>query len=79
MISVIELILKFLAPSLVLVSFLMKGEKKIRFVNLFGAIAWITYGSIFLKDASTVVMNGALAGVQLYNLIKFYMEEKKNG
>lgn len=71
-----EEIVGILAGLFVLGSFLMKGEIKIRFVNLLGAILFVTYG-ILIGSLSVSVINGALVIVQIYYLIK-YQRSKKN-
>ncbi len=65
---VIELI-GITASALVLISFLMKGERKIRLVNIVGAIIFIAYG-IMLKSVSVTVMNVGLVIVHIYYLTK---------
>lgn len=57
------------ASALVLISFLMKGERKIRLVNIVGAIIFIAYG-IMLKSVSVTVMNVGLVIVHIYYLTK---------
>ena len=71
-----EEIMGILAGLFVLGSFLMKGEIKIRFVNLLGAILFVTYG-ILIGSLSVSVINGALVIVQIYYLVK-YQRSKKN-
>lgn len=65
---VIELI-GITASALVLISFLMKGERKIRLVNIVGAIIFIAYG-IMLKSVSVTLMNVGLVIVHIYYLTK---------
>jgi hypothetical protein len=57
------------ASALVLISFLMKGERKIRLVNIVGAIIFIAYG-IMLKSVSVTLMNVGLVIVHIYYLTK---------
>lgn len=58
-----------LAGVLVLVSFILTGEGKIRLVNMFGAILFVIYG--FLIDALSIwLLNSILIFVQLYYLFK---------
>lgn len=71
-----EEIVGILAGLFVLGSFLMKGEIKIRFVNIFGAALFVTYG-ILIKSVSILAINSALIVVQLYYLTK-YQRSKKN-
>ncbi|HKL61258.1 MAG TPA: YgjV family protein [Acholeplasma sp.] len=57
------------AGILVLVSFLMKGEKKIRIINIFGASVFIFYG-IFIKSVSVTLLNSGLVLVHIYKLLE---------
>lgn len=58
-----------LASVFVLISFLMKGEKQIRIVNIVGAIIFVIYG-VLLGAFSVWLLNGILCLVHLYKLIK---------
>lgn len=62
-------ILGTLASIIVLISFLMKGEKKIRIINILGAIMFVVYG-ILINAFSVWFLNGALVFIHLYYLIK---------
>ena len=62
-------ILGVTASLLVLVSFLMKGEKKIRMVNIFGAIMFVVYG-YFIKSFSTCFLNAMLFVIHIIKLSK---------
>ena len=57
------------ASILVLISFLMKGETKIRLVNIFGALLFVIYG-IAINAFSVWLLNGVLMIVHLYKLVK---------
>lgn len=62
-------VLGTLASILVLISFLMKGEIKIRIVNIFGALIFVIYG--FLINAFSIwFLNGALLLIHILKLIK---------
>lgn len=61
-------ILGTLASIIVLISFLMKGEFKIRVVNIFGAICFVIYG-IMINAFSVWFLNGALVLIHAYKLI----------
>ncbi len=67
--SVVFELIGITASALVLISFLMKGERKIRLVNIVGAIIFIAYG-IMLKSVSVTVMNVGLVIVHIYYLTK---------
>lgn len=60
-------ILGTLASIIVLISFLMKGEKKIRIINILGAIMFVIYG-ILINAFSVWFLNGALVFIHLYYL-----------
>lgn len=57
------------ASLIVLISFLMKGEKYIRLVNIIGAILFVIYG-ILIGAFSVWFLNGALVLIHIYKLIK---------
>lgn len=67
-------IIGILAGVFVLSSFLMKGETKIRTVNIIGALLFVIY-AILIKSLSVGIINGILVIVQLVYLLK---ERKKN-
>lgn len=58
------------ASLIVLISFLLKGEEKIRIVNLVGAILFVIYG-LLIHAFSVWFLNSVLVLVHLYKLIKF--------
>lgn len=58
-----------LASVLVLISFLMKGEKKIRLINIVGALLFVIYG-ILINAFSVWFLNGALILIHIYYLRK---------
>ena len=62
-------ILGTIASIIVLMSFLMKGEKKIRIINILGALMFVIYG-ICIKAFSVWFLNGALILIHLYYLKK---------
>lgn len=62
-------ILGTIASVIVLLSFLMKGEKNIRLVNIFGALCFVVYG-IMINAFSVWFLNGALCIIHLYKLLK---------
>lgn len=64
-----------LAGVLVLISFLMKGEKKIRIINIFGASIFIFYG-ILLKSVSVTLLN---IGLVLVHIVKLAQMRKNKG
>lgn len=60
-------ILGTIASVIVLMSFLMKGEKKIRLINILGAVMFVVYG-ISINAFSVWFLNGALILIHLYKL-----------
>lgn len=62
-------ILGVTASLLILVSFLMKGERKIRVVNIFGAVMFVVYGC-YIKSFSTCFLNAMLFFVHIIKLSK---------
>ena len=62
-------ILGTIASVIVLMSFLMKGEKKIRLINILGALMFVVYG-ILIKSFSVAFLNGVLILIHIYYLKK---------
>jgi len=62
-------ILGIIASIIVLISFLMKGERKIRIINIFGALFFIIYG-ICINAFSVWFLNGALFIIHIIKLLK---------
>lgn len=58
-----------LASVMVLISFTMNGEKKIRLINIFGASLFVIYG-LLIGAFSVWFLNGALLGLHIYKLKK---------
>lgn len=61
-------ILGTIASVIVLLSFLMKGEIKIRIINIIGALIFVVYG-ISINAFSVWFLNGTLCLVHIYKLI----------
>lgn len=62
-------ILGTIASIIVLISFLMKGETKIRLINIIGAICFVIYG-IMINAFSVWFLNGMLCIIHIYKLLK---------
>jgi len=62
-------ILGTIASVFVLISFLMKGERNIRLVNIIGAFIFIIYG-ILINAFSIWFLNGALLIIHILKLIR---------
>jgi len=58
-----------LASVIVLLSFVMNGESKIRIINILGALLFVIYG-ILINAFSVWFLNGTLLIVHIYKLIK---------
>lgn len=58
-----------LASIIVLISFLCKSERKIRVVNIVGALLFVVYGALN-GSFSVWFLNGALILIHLYKLLK---------
>ena len=58
-----------IASIVILMAFVLNGEKKIRIVDLVGAILFIVYG-ILIESFSVVFLNSCLSIVQIYKLYK---------
>ena len=62
-------ILGIVATLFVLLSFSLKGELKIRFVNSFGAMLFVIYG-VLIQAWSIWILNIALLMIHIYFLVK---------
>ena len=60
-------ILGIIATSFVLLSFLFTAEKRIRQINIVGAVLFVIYG-IIISAISVYVLNGALIIIHIYKL-----------
>ena len=62
-------IIGIIATLFVLVSFLFTNEKRIRQVNIIGALIFVVYG-IIIAALSVYLLNGALVIIHIYKLYK---------
>ena len=62
-------ILGIVATLFVLVSFLFTNEKRIRQVNIVGAVLFVVYG-IIISAMSVYILNGALILIHIFKLYK---------
>ncbi len=69
-------IIGIVAGVFVLLSFLQKGELKIRIVNSLGAFIFVIYG-ILIGSISVWVVNGVLFIVQMVNIFKMWKKDEK--
>lgn len=67
-------ILGIIASCFVLSSFLTNNIKKVRIVNIVGAILYIIYGC-YINSISNIILNSVLVIVHIYNLYK--LERRK--
>lgn len=58
-----------IASIIVLISFLCKSERKIRIINIIGALLFVIYGA-FIGSFAVWFLNGALILIHLYKLLK---------
>ena len=64
------------ASVIVLISFLMKGEKNIRLVNMIGAVLFIVYG-VMSNAFSIWFLNTGLLIIQIVKLFQMNKAEKQ--
>ena len=57
------------ASIIVLLSFVIEGERKIRLINLIGSIIFVVYG-ISINSFSICLLNGILILIHIYYLKK---------
>ena len=65
------------ASCFILLSFLLKGEKKIRLVNSIGCIAFIIYG-ILIDALSVWLLNAVTLIVQIVKVIQLSKQGKRH-
>ena len=58
-----------LASIIVLISFIAKGENKIRIINIIGALVFVIYG-LLINSFSVWFLNGILVIIHLYYINK---------
>ncbi len=66
----------YLASVLIALSLMMSNIKRLRWINLFGAAAFSTYG-YFIDAYPVFLLNGWIALVDIYYLIRIYQEKDK--
>lgn len=60
-----------IATLLVLASFVVTGEARIRMINIFGAVVFVIYG-LLINALSVWLLNGVLVFVHIYKLVKYH-------
>ncbi len=60
----------WLAPTFVILSFLLKKIRQIRIVNLVGCIFFVIYGILKGMLLPVIIPNGLLACIQIYFIIR---------
>lgn len=70
-------IIGLVASCFILLSFLLKGEKKIRLVNSIGCIAFIIYG-ILIDALSVWLLNAVTLIVQIVKVIQLSKQGKRH-
>lgn len=58
-----------IASIIVLLSFIISGEKQIRLINIIGALVFVIYG-LLINAFSVWFLNGALMIIHFYKLCK---------
>lgn len=62
-------IIGIVATIIILISFMMKENRKIRIVNIIGSILFVIYG-VLLNATSVYVLNGLIIVVNIYYLTR---------
>lgn len=60
----------WLAPTFVILSFLLKKVRQIRIVNLVGCIFFVIYGILKGMLLPVIIPNGLLACIQIYFIVR---------
>jgi len=72
--TIIELI-GYLGSALVLVSMMMTSVVRLRIINLIGGVIFSVY-ALIIRSYPTALMNIALAGINIFYLIRIFKEQK---
>jgi hypothetical protein len=64
----------YVASVLIALSLMMSNIKRLRWINLFGAAAFSTYG-YFIDAYPVFILNGWIALVDIYYLVRIYQEK----
>jgi len=70
-------IIGIIATLFVLLSFLFTSEKRIRQINIIGALIFIVYG-VIITAHSVYILNGALIIIHMYKLYKGRNKQDKS-
>ena len=65
----------YLGSALVLVSMLMTSVVRLRIINLTGSVIFAGY-ALMIRSYPTAVMNIALAGINIFYLVRIFKEQK---
>lgn len=68
----------YLASTFVLLSFLMKDIKKLRFINSIGCVTFVIYGVMLNWSYPIIITNSAIALINLTALLKSAGNEEKS-
>ncbi len=60
----------YIASIIVFISFLYKEVKKIRLINMTGAVFFMAYGFMLNNAYPVIVFNGGLILLHIYHLLK---------
>ena len=71
----------YAASVFLIISFLLKDQKKLRFINLIGCVFFVLYGILLDYAWPIIIPNGIIALTQVYHLwinpIKFKEDQPK--
>ena len=71
-------IIGIVATLFVLLSFLFTAEKRIRQINIIGAVLFVIYG-VVIGAISIYILNGALILIHIFKLYKQRKDDGKKG
>ena len=75
-VDVVFEVISYLGSTFVLISFLLKDVKKIRLINIVGAVFFVIYG-IYFKAWAIAILNCILIVVHIYYLVKMQKDSVK--
>lgn len=66
----------YIGTALIILSMMMKSINKLRILNISGSVISVIY-SVLSDTWPTVLLNACLIAVNVYHLVKVYLENKK--
>ncbi len=67
----------YIGTALIILSMMMKSINKLRILNISGSVISVIY-SVLSDTWPTVLLNACLIAVNVYHLVKLYMQNKKS-